>query len=59
MACSQNALSTRLSNIVTCCVKRVRKNNTPEISSDVSEVFVWSASEMCLTPDSPIWLPVV
>ena len=28
----------------------VRKNNTPETPSDVSEVFVWSASEMCLAP---------
>ena len=45
--------------MVTCCVKVFEQNNTPEISSDVSEVFDRSACEIQAEPDSPIWLPVV
>ena len=37
----------------------MEQNVTPEISSDVSEVFDWSALEMLATPEFPIWLPVV
>ena len=35
------------------------QNNTQRISSDVSEVFDWSALEMLSTPESPIWLSFV
>ena len=37
----------------------MEQNNTPEISSEVSEVFDWSALEMLSAPESPIRLPVV
>ena len=40
------------------CEKMLEQNNTPEISSDVSEVFDWSALEMLSAPESPIRLPV-
>ena len=38
--------------------KMLEQNNTPEISSDLSEVFVLSALEMLSTPASPILLYV-
>ena len=45
--------------MVICCVKGVLKNNTQQISSDVREVFDWSALEMLSAPESPIRLSVV
>ena len=44
---------------VTCerCVNTI--NNTQLISSDVREVFDWSALEMISAPDALIPLPVV
>ena len=44
---------------LSCLRKVCNKNNTPEISSDVSEVFDWSALEMLSTPESPISFTVV
>ena len=41
------------------CERCLNKNNTHEISRDVSEVFDWSALEMFSAPESPIWLSVV
>ena len=59
LKCSRNTLSTRISNLVICCVwKRLEQNNTLEISSDLSEVLDWSALEMLSASASPIWLPV-
>ena len=41
------------------CERCLNKNNTPEISRDMSEVFDWSALEMLSAPESPISLTVV
>ena len=40
-------------------LKYIEQNVTPEISSEVSEVFDWSAREMLSAPEFPIRLPVV
>ena len=37
----------------------MKQNGTPEISSDLSEVFDWSALEILSAPEYPIRLPVV
>ena len=41
------------------CERCLNKNNTQEISRDVSEVFDWSAFEMVTAPYSPILASVV
>ena len=41
------------------CERCLNKNNTHEISRDVSEVFDWSALEMLSAPEYPIPVSVV
>ena len=40
-------------------LKCFEQKDTPEMLSDWSEVFDWSALAMLLAPESPMWFPVV